>query len=258
MSKVLGLPCWYELSTAKGQLAAAGRFYGTVMGWSVANSGMEGFDYHLASVDGAMVAGLMEMPPEAAGMPPMWMIYFATPDGEATLREIEAAGGTISRPLSEIPGTGRFAIAGDPQGVVFGILEPAPMETPPAAGAFDPQRVGHGAWAELMVPDIDAALTFYGRVFGWTTGRSMPMGQDGRHQLFEHDGTEIGGMMGAGNAPAAGWNCYFATGSVGETVQRATAAGGSVVHEPSGIPGGSQIATLSDPQGAHFSVVGPR
>ena len=40
-----GSPCWYELSTSPGALPAAEAFYGKVLGWSVADSGMPGVDW---------------------------------------------------------------------------------------------------------------------------------------------------------------------------------------------------------------------
>jgi predicted enzyme related to lactoylglutathione lyase len=59
-----GAPAWYELGTS--DLGAAHTFYRSVLGWSVADSGMEGFDYHLATAaDGGMVAGMMSV----VGMP---------------------------------------------------------------------------------------------------------------------------------------------------------------------------------------------
>ncbi len=71
-----GAPCWYELTT--GDLEAAQTFYANLLGWSWANAGMEGFDYRLASIGGAMVAGAsMGAGP---GMPPAWLTYFAVTD----------------------------------------------------------------------------------------------------------------------------------------------------------------------------------
>jgi uncharacterized protein len=55
MTKLHGIPCWYELATSPGSLGAAEAFYGDVLGWAVRDAGMEGFDYRLASADGDMV-----------------------------------------------------------------------------------------------------------------------------------------------------------------------------------------------------------
>lgn len=119
-----GNPIWYELTTSKGKLVAAERFYGTVFGWTIEDSGMEGFDYHLASAGDDMVAGLMSMPADSAELPPFWMIYFAVDDADAFLVDAGKAGARIHQPVHDIPGTGRFAILADPQGAVFGILQP--------------------------------------------------------------------------------------------------------------------------------------
>ena len=138
MAKLQGTPCWYELATSEGSLGAAETFYGEVLGWTCQGAGMEGFDYHLASAGGDMVAGLMAMPAEIGEMPPFWMIYFAVDEADAAAARIEAAGGRIHRAPADIPGTGRFAIAGDPQGAGFGILQPEPMPgKEDAGGAFD-------------------------------------------------------------------------------------------------------------------------
>ena len=127
MAKLNGKPCWYELCTAKGALGDAEAFYGKVLGWTAQDSGMTDLEYHLAKADDDMVAGLMEMPPDAGGMPPFWMIYFAVDDADKAAAAIESAGGKIHRAPADIPGTGRFAVVGDPQGAGFGILQPEPM-----------------------------------------------------------------------------------------------------------------------------------
>ena len=139
MARIHGHPVWFELATAQGQLAAAGEFYASVLGWRVADSGMAGFTYHLARTDGGMVAGLMEMPDDVSGMPPAWTLYFGVDDADRAAADIRAAGGRIFREPADIPGTGRFAVVADPQGAAFGILAPLPMDNGRATQAFDQQ-----------------------------------------------------------------------------------------------------------------------
>lgn len=109
MAKLQGTPCWYELATSEGSLGAAETFYGEVLGWTCQDAGMEGFDYHLASAGGDMVAGLMAMPADIGAMPPFWMIYFAVDEADAAAARIEAAGGRITahRPIYREPGGSR-------------------------------------------------------------------------------------------------------------------------------------------------------
>lgn len=249
-----GTPCWYELSTS--DLAAGQDFYTRVLGWAVTDAGMEGFDYRLANAGGDMVAGMMTLP--APGIPPHWLIYFAVDGCNATAAAITAAGGKVIKEPADIPGTGRFAVASDPQGAYFGILEPAPMDTPPTSGAFDQKKTGHGNWTELMTSDPKAGFAFYNGLFGWTADQAMDMGSMGIYQIFADKGTAIGGMMGLGNAPMPAWLAYFGVDGTDAAIARITAAGGAIVHGPQEVPGGAFIAVARDPQGAHFAVVGPR
>jgi predicted enzyme related to lactoylglutathione lyase len=258
MGKVHGLPCWYELTTSAGGLASAEDFYREVLGWSFKDAGMPGFSYHLATSDGDMVAGLMELTPEHGGMPPFWMTYFGVDDADAAVAAIRAAGGAVHKEPADIPDTGRFAVVGDPQGAAFGILAPVPMPGGGAGNAFDQQKAGHGNWNELMSSDPVAGYRFYGDLFGWQKGQAVEMGAMGTYQVFTHDGTDTGGMMGLGNSPVPAWLAYFGVTGVTAAMGRIEAAGGKVAHGPMEVPGGAFIAVAQDPQGAWFAVVGPK
>ena len=253
-----GSPCWYELSTSPGALPAAEAFYGKVLGWSVADSGMPGFDYRLAKRGDDMVAGMMVMPDEAKGMPPMWMVYFAVEDADKAVARMKKAGARVHVPVTPIPNTGRFAILGDPMGSGFGILEPLDGQT---GTAFNQKKAGHGNWHELNSPDPRAAMKFYRDQFGWTPSTSMDMGDLGSYDLFSRDGTDIGGMQRLRPETGQGsgfWLPYFGVDGTEAAMERITAAGGTVKHGPSEVPGGAWIAVAADPQGASFGLVGPK
>lgn len=249
-----GTPCWYELGTT--DLDAATHFYGAVLGWSVADSGMPGMDYRLATArESVGVAGMTAVP--APGTPPNWLVYLAVDNADATAAATREAGGSVLMEPADIPGTGRFAVLTDPQGAAFGVLEPLPMDAPPTASAFDQSRHGHGNWHELMTADVPAALEFYSGLFGWTKSLTMEMGEMGVYQLFAHDGVDIGGIQGLGASPMPFWLPYFGTqDGIGVTHDRIREAGGTVHHGPADVPGGAQIVIATDPQGAWFAVVG--
>jgi hypothetical protein len=250
-----GTPCWYELGTT--DLNAAERYYGAVIGWSVKDSGMDGVDYRLASHGGDMVAGMRTLGDET-GAPPNWMIYFAVDDCDATAAAAGKAGGKVCSAPADIPGTGRFAILADPQGASFGVLQPLPMDGDGGGNAFDQQKAGHGNWNELMSTDPQAGFAFYAGLFGWKRSTPVDMGGMGTYQLFSHNGADIGGMMGLGNAPFPCWLPYFGVNGVDEAIERIKGNGGKLVHGPQEVPGGAFVAVAQDPQGAHFAVVGPR
>lgn len=258
-----GNPCWYELGTT--DLDGAGDFYGRILDWQVTDSGMEGFDYRLAQASNGLVAGMMSTAFQAGNPPPNWLIYFAVDDCDKSAAEIGTAGGSVRREPADIPGTGRFAIVSDPQGAVFGLLQPDMSRMSPedrtkaeaGEGAFDQRKAGHGHWNELMSSDPQAGFAFYSKLFGWTKGQAMDMGDMGTYQLFRHRDIDIGAMMGLGNAAVPAWLPYFGTGRpVTETAEAIRAEGGKIHHGPVEVPGPMYIAVAQDPQGAWFAVVG--
>ncbi len=251
-----GLPCWFELSVADAD--AAQGFYSGLLGWEFVDSGMPDFDYRLAKMGDAMVAGVFPLALCPPGTPPNWMIYIAVEDCDATAAQAVALGGKLWKEPADIPGTGRFAILGDPQGAVFGILQPLPMETPPEVGAFAQNRAGHGNWIELSSADPVAGLAFYGALFGWAEDGVFGMGDMGGYHLIAHQGAQIGGMMGLIGAPFSHWLPYFGVEDIAGTLACATATGAQVLNGPNEVPGPALIATIKDPQGAIFAVVGPK
>jgi predicted enzyme related to lactoylglutathione lyase len=80
---------------------------------------MEGMEYTVVKVEGKPVGGIMPMPDECQGMPPMWSIYVTTHDVDATAGKVEELGGKILRPPMDIPEVGRFCVIQDPQGAVI-------------------------------------------------------------------------------------------------------------------------------------------
>jgi len=245
-----GTPVWYELSTT--DVDAADRFYRTVIGWTIADSGMAGLDYRIANVGDAMVAGMMVPPVE--GVPPWWAIYVAVEDCDRAAAAITAAGGQVHVPPTDIPGVGRFAIVSDPQGAAFGLLK----GDGEGSQAFDQQKHGHGNWHELMSSDPTAGLAFYGKLFGWTASTAMDMGAMGTYQLFAHQGQDIGGMMGLMGSPVSAWVPYFGVNGIDAAITRITANGGTILNGPMEVPGGAWVCMATDPQGAAFALVGPK
>lgn len=107
---------WYELMTS--DVPAAQAFYGSVLGWTAKDSGMPGMTYILFHAGENGVGGLMSVPEDATkmGMKPCWMGYVAVDDVDASAAEVKTMGGVVHREPAEIPGVGRFAVVGDPQG----------------------------------------------------------------------------------------------------------------------------------------------
>lgn len=119
-----GALTWTELTTS--DTAAAQAFYRDVFGWDAETSDGGGMAYTEFKLADKSIAGMMAKPEGMpAEIPSYWMPYFQTTDPDKLAGEIAALGGTVMVPPADIPTGGRFAIATDPQGAVFGLYRPA-------------------------------------------------------------------------------------------------------------------------------------
>lgn len=119
-----GALCWAELDTTN--VDAAGKFY-TALGWKAETNDVGTGPYTVFKAGDVATAGMMAMPPpmQAQGIPSTWSVYFAVADCDATIATAKTNGGSVAVPSTNIPTVGRFAFLLDPQGIAFGILQPA-------------------------------------------------------------------------------------------------------------------------------------
>jgi hypothetical protein len=247
---------WYELITTDSEAAA--RFYGEVVGWQPADSGVPGIEYRILSDERGSAGGIMTAPPEACekGMRSGWLGYIGVDDVDAAVAELTQAGGAVHMAAEDIPGVGRIAMVADPQGVPFYLMRGASDE---ASTAFDPKATGRVAWNELVTTDQVAALEFYIRHFGWEKAGAMPMGELGDYVFIAHGGVPIGAAM--NRTPSHDrpmWNFYFRVADIDSAAERVRRGGGEILDGPMEVPGGDYVIVGRDPQGAGFGLVGSR
>jgi len=242
-TEILGRFVWHELLTTDTTAAAA--YYPKVVPWRTAPSNMPGYTIWMAGE--AQVGGLMELPQEGSGA--HWLVYIGTPNVDDTCAKAQSLGGRVLKAAADIPNVGRFAVLADPQGATFATFTPGAGQPPPA----QPTQGGF-SWHELATTDVAAALRFYGDLFGWRKGPGHDMGPMGVYQIFEHGGTQVGGMCPPGAAHTApSWLSYVHVADSSRAAAAAKSAGGRLVHGPMEVPGG-WIALLIDPQGSSFAV----
>jgi uncharacterized protein len=104
---------------------AAQRFFSELFGWRTEEvSGGDQRYWGIYNGD-RLNAGMMQLPPDAPA-PPHWLVYFGSEDVDVDAGRIGELGGQVMVPPTDVPG-GRFLVAQDPQGAVFGLF----------AGRFD-------------------------------------------------------------------------------------------------------------------------
>jgi predicted enzyme related to lactoylglutathione lyase len=254
---------WYELMTTDA--AAAKRFYDPVVGWSVETEQVApDVNYRMINrSDGGMAGGLLELTQEMqdGGARPMWLGYLHATDVDAKVDEIKADGGQVVMAPWDQPGVGRLAMVTGPEGAPFYLMDPIPPEGKPDAvsDAFSVDQPQHVRWNELWSSDPARSVDFYASRFGWVQNGDMDMGEMGKYQFFELNGTMIGAVMPRmPDVPASMWNFYIGVDDIDRAAEAVKAAGGQVFQEPIQIPGGEYALNGTDPQGALFGLVGPR
>jgi predicted enzyme related to lactoylglutathione lyase len=250
---MVGKFCWVELLTS--DVEAAKGFYGKVIGWTSAASGLADRDYHVFSYDGHGAAGLMQLPEpaRAMGAPPHWMGFISSDDVDADVEKLVAAGGKSYRPAETLPGIGRFAVVADPFGAPFALWKDLSGQNHPEFPPMSPGRVG---WHELYTEDVEKAFAFYAERFGWTKGDALDIGPMGTYQLFATGGLPVGGVMRRPDpVPRPFWNTYFTVPALDAAIARIGQGGGRILNGPNQVPGGAWVVQALDPQGAVFSLV---
>src|SRR5215472_8650816 len=123
-----------------------------------------------------------------------------------------------------------------------------------------PEREGYipgvPCWVDTSQPDPDAALPFYGGLFGWEFEDMMPAGSPGRYFIARIRGGDVAAVSSPseGAPPGAMWNTYVWVASADETAAKVPGAGGKVVQPPFDVMDAGRMAVLADPEGAVFSV----
>src|SRR5688500_612705 len=112
-----------------------------------------------------------------------------------------------------------------------------------------PWPPGVPCWADVTVPDVEAAKGFYGPVVGWTFAATEA----------EHGGytiAQVGGDAAAGIGPqpqpdvAPAWTMYFASDDVDGTAAAITAGAGHLLVEPGDVGPLGRMCIAADPTGA--------
>jgi predicted enzyme related to lactoylglutathione lyase len=114
----IGAWAWNDLQTTDPEGAAP--FYEALFGWATAEVPGSGGVYRSVALEGRPIGGIMRAQQPIAQ--PYWTIYFGVDDADAALERVTAAGGrTLAEPMA-VP-SGRFAVAQDPQGAAFCVVD---------------------------------------------------------------------------------------------------------------------------------------
>jgi uncharacterized protein len=115
---------------------------------------------------------------------------------------------------------------------------------------------GVPCWVDTSQPDPEAAVAFYGGLFGWDFEDVMPADAPGSYFIARLRGGDVAAVSSPPEgAPAmAAWNTYIWVDSADDAAAKALEAGGQVVTAPFDVMEAGRMAVLTDPEGAVFVV----
>jgi predicted enzyme related to lactoylglutathione lyase len=116
--------------------------------------------------------------------------------------------------------------------------------------------VGVPCWVDRLVANAEPVRQFYAGVLGWEFAGPGPMPDGGEYHVARIDDADVAGIAEAavGAAGSPGWTTYVAVESVEETIEAATAAGGTVIAGPFEAAPAGRGAVLADPGGAAIGI----
>ena len=240
---------WTDLSTTDTEGAKA--FYTGLFGWDTEDNPIpEGGVYTMLLSGGRYVGALSAVQQE--GQPPAWNSYVTVTSADDAARAAADNGGTIAMEPFDVMEAGRMALVQDPTGAFFAVWEPRDN-----IGAQRVNEPGALTLNQLDTSDVEGAEKFYSGAFGW---RFESVGTEETPYWGIYNGDRLnGGMMPLppGTGAPSHWLVYFGSENVDDDASRIAELGGTVMVEPSDVPGG-RIAVAQDPQGAVFALFAGR
>lgn len=247
----IGAPCWVDLISS--DTSRVREFYTSMFGWEAEEPNEDFGGYFNFTKNGVRIAGCMQaQPDEPTGN--VWTIYLATSDAAKTVELAGASGGPVLVPATPVADLGSMGVVSDPDNAVIGLWQPGAHKGFGIVG-----EPGTPSWFELYTRKYEDAVAFYREVFGWETEVVSDTDQF-RYTVQKHGDDWLAGIADATamlpEGVPAHWAVYFGVEDTDAALEKVTSLGGHVVTPAEDTPYG-RLATVADPNGAAFKLVGP-
>jgi predicted enzyme related to lactoylglutathione lyase len=118
---------------------------------------------------------------------------------------------------------------------------------------------GVPCWIDVVQPDFDRTVAFYGALFDWTFENRTPADAPFRYAYARRDGLVVAGVGGSAtiDAELSDWSHYVRVESADASVDAVVGNGGQVLSAPVDIPHSGRVAMCVDPHGARIGLWQP-
>lgn len=120
----------------------------------------------------------------------------------------------------------------------------------------DGYLAGVPCWVDTAQLDPEAAVAFYGALFGWEFEDRMPADSPGRYFVARLRGRDVAavGSQPDGVPPMPAWTTYIWVDSADDAAAKVAQAGGQIRTQPLDVVDAGRMAVVADPSGAVFCV----
>ncbi len=241
-TRLPGKVIWHDLVTEDP--AGAQRFYGDLFGWTF--RAVPGLDYSIIMHRGQAIGGIVDARLfEQKGRISQWVIALSVADMDQAVAEIKGAGGTILGGPSDAGDRGELALARDPQGANFALLETRdgdPLDREAGINDF--------MWNELWTSNAAQATNFYQQLANYKPA-AMNMDDGKQYDYLQVNGKPRLAII---DNPVADllptWVAYVRVVDPGVIATKAEELGGTVMYRGKSAQTGGELAIIIDPSGA--------
>ncbi|MEH6549379.1 MAG: VOC family protein [Pseudomonadales bacterium] len=258
-ARLAGKIIWHDLITDTPEESK--RFYGELFGWEFEDLGVGGsfssVNYTLIRHNGRLIGGLVDQNLLSTDADiSQWVVVMSVDDIELASKTLVEGGGTLFNPPTNLADRGTIAIAADPQGALFALLQTKtgdPLDT-------DNKEVGGFLWDELWTSDVEAATKFY---------QSLAPFEIEDREVEKDEQQKTYRLLSTGDKPRVGflpnpipdlapiWATYIRVqdaAALDAIVARVEDLGGSLLLAPQDRAIGGRVALIADPSGAGIAI----
>lgn len=228
------------------------QFYADLMGWGIDEQPMgDGLSYTMYTQDGETVAALSPMPEElqSINVPSHWQSYITVDSVDAMVDKVKEFGGNIQHGPIDVFDSGRMVAIKDPTGGNVILWEPKNH-----IGAGLVNTPGSFTWNELATRDVQGAMDFYEKLFGWSFKK---MGNV-EYYVIQNNGRINGGIIPMdekwGDMPPV-WMVYLSVADIDASLEKVKELGGKVDTDIIEADETGRFAIIFDPAGAPVTLI---
>jgi hypothetical protein len=240
---------WFDLATPA--IVNQQAFYEDVFGWTYQTPVRTEDGYILVMNSGTAIAGMFSAEPQGGEQDgATWIALMSVTDVGNALQAVQANGGKVEQQAVQVSQRGRHALASDPGGALFGVLDSDSGDSPDQE-----VPVGGILWVDLFTRDVEKMAGFYKELAPYSvTERVVREGFSGR-LLSAQDMPRAGIVPVDEEANRSAWVPYVRVDNVETTLEKVVQGGGFAIVVPDKEILDGNLAVFVDPNGAVMGLV---